>query len=229
MSSSSDSVPPPRAVSADGGDITLQLKRWSCGDLAAMDALLPLVYDELRRMAARHMRGEWSQQTLSPTGLVHEAYLRLASSGAGPDLDSRGRFFAWASTVMRRILVDHARTRHAEKRGSGVRAQSLEHLREQDHAAEPASAVDAHPETAAHVLALDQALHRLDRVDPMARRIVECRFFGGLSVEETGQALGLPEASIRRDWTIARAWLLREMRRIRQTHALWADAMMQSR
>lgn len=211
------------------GEVTGLLRRWSAGENAAMDALFPLVYEELRRMAVRHMRGEWSQRTLSPTGLVHEAYLRLSSPGASPGLDSRGRFFAWASTLMRHILVDHARTRHAEKRGSGVRAQSLEHLQEQAPAAEVIGAADADTETAAAVLALDQALDRLDQVDPTARQIVECRFFGGLSIEETGEALSLPQSSIKRDWIIARAWLLREMRSIRQAHALWADAMMQSR
>ncbi|HET7865252.1 MAG TPA: sigma-70 family RNA polymerase sigma factor [Burkholderiaceae bacterium] len=211
------------------GEVTGLLRRWSAGESAAMDALFPLVYEELRRMAVRHMRGEWSQRTLSPTGLVHEAYLRLSSSGERPGLDSRGRFFAWASTLMRHILVDHARARHAEKRGSGVQAQSLEHLQEQAHAAEVFGASDTDADTAADVLALDQALNRLDQVDPTARQIVECRFFGGLSVEETGEALSLPESSIKRDWIIARAWLLREMHSIRQAHSLWADAVMQSR
>jgi RNA polymerase sigma factor (TIGR02999 family) len=210
------------------GDITAHLQRWSAGDAHALDALFPLVYKELRRMAAGHMRDEWSQHTLSPTGLVHEAYERLSRQPAMDTvLASRDRFLAWASTLMRHIMVDHARARQADKRGAGMRAHSLEQLQEQG--LDTPGSVSADVETAAYVLALDQALTRLDAVDPAARQVVECRFFGGLSVDETAQALQMSASSVKRDWISARTWLLRELRGIRHAHGAWATALAQAR
>lgn len=205
-------------------DVTSWLKRWSGGDAQALDGLFPLVYDELRRMADRHMRQEWSQHTLSPTGLVHEAYERLARQPALADVPtSRGRFFALAATLMRHIMVDHARQRQAGKRGAGQRAGSLDELQEQGFDA-PAD-VCGDVAMSAYVLALDQALTRLDALDPAARQVVECRFFGGLSIEETAEALETSASSVKRDWTSARAWLLRELRGVRQAQAAWAGAL----
>lgn len=214
----------PLPAGADG-DITTWLGRWSAGDAQALDRLFPLVYQELRRMADRHMRNEWSQHTLSPTGLVHEAYMRLARQPAPEGMPtSRGRFFALAATLMRHIMVDHARQRQADKRGAGQRAGSLDELQAQGFDA-PAAEPSGDVVTAAYVLALDQALTRLDALDPAARRVVECRFFGGLSIEETAEALQTSASTVKRDWITARTWLLRELRGVRQAQAAWADAL----
>lgn len=190
------------------------LLRWSQGDRDALNTLLPLVYDELRRMAHRHMRGERPEHTLHPTGLVHEAYLRLSrQSGIERPLRSRGHFFALASTLMRHILVDHARAQQARKRGAEMTVGPLK---------EDLMLAPGH--TATQVLALDEALHQLDRVDPDLREVVECRCFGGLSIQETAQALSTSVSSVKRDWAAARAWLLREMRHQQWRHTLWHAA-----
>jgi RNA polymerase sigma factor (TIGR02999 family) len=168
------------------------------------DDLLPLVYDELRRMARRHLARERRQRTLSTTGLVHEAYLKLVDQ-TQPPVRSRTYFFAAAARAMRQILVDAARRRGRRKRGGGQAALSLEGFE---------VAVD---DFAAQLTDLDEALGRLAALFPRHARVVECRFFGGLSVEETAEALELAPRTVKRDWSLARAWLYRELKPRRLT------------
>jgi RNA polymerase sigma factor (TIGR02999 family) len=168
------------------------------GGRDGLDAVYPAVYDELRRVAHRHLRGEGPGHTLGTTALVHEAYLELARlehvRWAG-----RAYVFAAASQAMRRILVDHAVARRAQKRGGGAVAAPLD-----DALAMAAARGD-------ELLALDEALDRLAAANARCARVVECRFFGGMSVEETAEALGTSPATVKRDWTAARAWLNREL------------------
>lgn len=170
--------------------VTVLLRAWAEGDEAAGDRLFPILYSELRRQAGRFMRRERRGHTLQPSGLVHEAYLRLA---AVSDLDwhDRTHFFAIAARVMRQVLVDHARRRRAAKR-DGCRVE----FEEADAPVDP-------PE----VLDLEAALAELAALDPRQARVVELRFFGGLDVEETAEALGLSERTVKREWQTARAWL----------------------
>jgi len=176
--------------------VTQLLAAWNAGDEHARDRLIPIVYADLRRMARRYMRRERDGHTLQPTELVHEAFMRLVDSGA--DWQGRAHFFAVAAQVMRRILVDHARTRQAAKRGSGAPALVLE-----DVAAPIHSDVD--------LLALDDALRLLGDLDPRQCQVVELRFFGGLSVEETAEVLGISTATVKREWQMAKAWLYRQL------------------
>lgn len=165
-----------------------------------VDALLPIVYEELRRLAAAYLRRERPGQTLQPTGLVHEAYLRLRKDR--PDRwQNRAHFCAIAAHAMRQILIERARARGAQKRGGARPRVTLQ----DDVAGEdgPLSAVD--------LLALDEALGRLAALDPEQARLVELRFFGGLTIEETADAMGLSPATVKRHWTVARAWLAREL------------------
>jgi RNA polymerase sigma factor (TIGR02999 family) len=181
-----------------GRDRTSQvLADWAEGDPAARDRLLPIVYEELRRLAHRHMRGERKGHTLQTTALVNEVYLRLAGVDALRGRD-RAHFFAMAATLMRRVLVDYARRRGREKRGAGVSVISLD-----ENAIVPREGVD--------VVALDAALERLAAVDPQQSRVVELRFFAGLSVEETADVLGISAATVKRDWATAKLWLYREL------------------
>jgi RNA polymerase sigma factor (TIGR02999 family) len=175
------------------------LQKWKGGDQESLQALLALVYSELRRLARHHLRGERSDHTLQSTALVHEAYLRLVKPGS-LHLESRAHFFALASQLMREILVDHARSRGAGKRDGGTRLTL-------DEAAElsKSKAVD--------LLALDDALNQLSRISQRQSRIVEMKFFGGLSIEETSEVLGVSSATVERDWAVARAWLYREISR----------------
>src|SRR5689334_9649362 len=163
-----------------------------------LDDVFPAVYEELRRVAHRHLRGERTGHTLDTTALVHEAYLELAKV---EQLHWPGRAYmlAAASRAMRRILIDYAVARRAEKRGGGVVAEPLD-----DAVAMAVSRGD-------ELLALDEALERLAGVNERYGRVVECRFYGGLSVEETAEALGIAPATVKRDWTVARAWLNREL------------------
>ncbi len=178
-------------------DLTALLAAWKAGDDDARERLLPLVYEDLRVAARRHLSGEGRQHTLSATGLVHEAYLRLVDQRQA-SFESRAQFFAAASTVMRRVLVDHARRKRAAKRGGGQRALTL--------------APDLPGEGRdVDVLALDDALAELARLDPRAARVIELRFFGGLSVEETAAVLEVSRATVEREWTAARAWLYRTL------------------
>jgi RNA polymerase sigma factor (TIGR02999 family) len=186
--------------SAQGiGTITALLQEWRRGDRGALDRLIPLVYDELRALARRHLRGERHRLTLQPTALVHEAYMRLVGGG-GAEWEGRTHFFGVASRIMRQVLVDHARARQAKKRGGEAMLVDLT-------AADPLSP----PEV--DVLTLHEALDRLAAVDATSEQIVEMRYFGGLTIEETAEVLEISPATVKRDWHASRAWLLREMRR----------------
>jgi RNA polymerase sigma factor (TIGR02999 family) len=188
---------------SDSHEISILLKAWGKGDQAALDRLTPLVYSELHRMARRHMRKE-GENTLQTTALVHEAYLRLVDA-KGLACKDRTHFFALSAQVMRRILVDAARARVSAKRGGD--APLLDHS-EGVNLDEIAG--NASPKSA-EVLALDQALEDLARVDARKARVIELRFFGGLNVEETAEVLDISPQSVMRDWKLARAWLVREL------------------
>ena len=179
-------------------DVTALLGDWSRGNRTALSQLLPLVYAELRRVAARQLRNERADHTLQPTALVHEAYIRLVGQRQG-DWQNRAHFFGVAAQVMRRILVDHARSHGAIKRGDGVRCVSIDEAKE-------VAASNAIP-----VLALGQALNRLEKVDSELATIVELRAFGGLTVEEAAQVLSVSPSTAKRDWRTAKAWLNREL------------------
>ena len=179
-------------------DVTALLLRWSDGDEDAPARLMPLVYDELRRLARDYLRRERPDHTLQPTALVNEAYLRIVDH-QHVSLQSRAQFFGLAAQLMRHILVDHARARAAEKRGGPDRKLSLDE----------AWMVPAG--RAAELIALDEALKGLAALDERKSRVVEMRYFGGLSVEETAAALGVSAKTVMRDWRIAKLWLHREL------------------
>jgi RNA polymerase sigma factor (TIGR02999 family) len=181
-------------------DVTQLLKDWSGGNKAALDALAPIVYNELRRLAASHLRRERPDHTLQATALVHEAYLKLIDQ-RNVQWQNRAHFFGIAAQMIRRLLVDHARTVKAAKRGGGVAALAL------DEALGVAEKRDLEIES------LDDALHALAEVDPQQARIVELRFFTGLSIEETAEALGISASTVKRDWVVAKAWLFRQLSR----------------
>jgi RNA polymerase sigma factor (TIGR02999 family) len=183
------------------GPITTWLERWRTGDGEVLERLMPLVYDELRRLARQQLRRESPAHTLSSAALVHEVYLRLLQQRQLSASDRDG-FFAAAAQTMRRILTDHARTRLRQKRGAGARALSL------DEAPEPALLDDREAE---EVLGIDLALQRLARWDPRAVRVIECRVFAGLTLEETAQALGLSSRSVQRTWNAGIAWLRKDI------------------
>jgi len=183
-------------------EVTELLRAWSEGDEDATEELARLVYDQLRRQARRALRRENQGHTLQPTALVHEAWLRLDDQ-QGASWESRGQFFAVASQMMRRVLVDHARARRTLKRGAGVQITLGAVDGELAAPETPADAVD--------LLALDDALARLATLDPQKARLVELRYFAGLSIPEAAAALGVSQATAGRDWAVARAWLRREM------------------
>jgi RNA polymerase sigma factor (TIGR02999 family) len=179
-------------------DVTALLDEWSRGDRAALGQLLPLVYAELRRIAARQLGKERAGHTLQPTALVHEAYLRLVDQRR-VDWQNRAHFFGVAAQIMRRILVDHARRHAAGKRGDGAQRISID---------------DAHDVAAAAglpIVTLDHALDRLEKIDADLARIVELRAFGGLTIEEAAHVLDVSPSTAKRDWRTARAWLNREL------------------
>jgi RNA polymerase sigma factor (TIGR02999 family) len=178
--------------------ITSLLMQWSQGDEHALDQLTPLIYQDLRRLASYLLRGERPQHTLQPTALVNEAYLRLANDNK-VTWQNRNHFFAVAARVMRHILVDYARFHQRAKRGGGVALLPLDEV-----------FVFA-PEASSDLLALNDALDRLGQLDPRKARVVELRFFGGLTVEETADVLQLSPNTILRDWNMAKAWLKREI------------------
>ncbi|HBL31011.1 MAG TPA: RNA polymerase subunit sigma-70 [Acidobacteria bacterium] len=178
-------------------DVTQLLLAWRGGDKAAFDRLLPLVYDELRRLAHHYMLDERRGHLLQTTALVHEAYVRMV--GLERDWEGRRHFFAAAAQVMRRVLVDLARRREAGKRGSSL-------LVPLEDGIEPAA-----PERTADLIRLDDALAALEQVDPRKAQVVELRFFGGLTIDETVEVLGLSHATVERDLKLARAWLRKEM------------------
>ena len=198
-------------VVAPPGEVTRLLASWSGGEDEALARMVPMVYEDLRRMARRHLQREREGHTLQGTALVHEVYLRLAEKGPMP-WASRAHFFCWASTMMRHILVDHARSRQAAKRGGGVEVLSLDALHE-DRGTLPgvsAQAADDGPD----LVAIDQALRKLEQLDPQQGRVVELRYFCGLSVADTAAALDVSPATVKREWVTARAWLLRELGRV---------------
>jgi RNA polymerase sigma factor (TIGR02999 family) len=178
------------------------LLAWGSGDKAAGEKLLPAIYQELHRQATRAMRREGEEHTLQATALVHEAYLRLVDQRRA-EWHNRAQFFGVASQVMRRILVDHARAQHAAKRGGTMQQITLG-----DAAQTAATHAD---DSALDVLALHDALDRLAAMDPDQARLVELRYFGGMNIEETAEALGISPATVKREWAVARAWLRREM------------------
>ena len=189
-----------KAPSADT-DVSALLRAWGDGDQDALDALTPIVYEELHRLARRYLRRERSGHSLQATALVNEAYMRLADY-TRMQWQDRAHFFAVSAQVMRRILVDHARRRNV-KRGRGVQLVSLE------DAVVVAPAEDAETD----LVALDRALIGLTRIDPRKAQIVEMRFFGGLTVEEIGEVLNVSTGTIKRDWRAAKAWLYQELTR----------------
>jgi RNA polymerase sigma factor (TIGR02999 family) len=191
----------------DGANITVLLRQWQSGSHEAFDRLVPLVYGELHTIASRHLGREWRHGRMQTTAVVNEAYLRLFGQRA-VDWQDRGHFFAIAAQMMRRILVDHARRELREKHGGGA-----VHLELQDAMAQAAPA----PVDAVDTLALDRALHKLEELDPEQARIVELRFFGGLTVEETASATGVSPATVKREWALAKGWLYRELSGDRQT------------
>jgi RNA polymerase sigma factor (TIGR02999 family) len=180
-------------------DVTRVLEQMESGDPTAAERLLPLVYDELRKLAAARLAGERQGQTLQATALVHEAYLRLVDVAQEPRWDSRGHFFAAAAEAMRRILVEQARRRRAVKHGGGHKRQVLD------------EATIAAPSNDVDVIALDEALQRLETVDREAAEFVKLRYFSGLTVSQTAELMGLSTRTAERIWTFAKAWLFREM------------------
>jgi len=179
-------------------EVTRLLVDWGNGDRAALDQLLPLVYAELRQMAKRYMGRQNPGHTLQTTALINEAYLRLVNQKE-VQWQNRAHFFGVAAQAMRQILVDYARSRHYAKRGGGAQAVSLD------------EAVAVSEERAAELVALDEALESLAALDPRKSRIVELRYFGGLSVEETAEVLKISPVTVMRDWRLAKTWLLRAL------------------
>jgi len=180
--------------------VSALLIRWRNGDQEALQALIPLVYQELHRIAQHHLRQERSDHTLQSTALVHEAYLRLMKQGPA-EVANRAHFLAVASQLMRQILVDHARGHRAAKRGGGFKLELNDAM-----SAQKAQSMD--------LVALDDALNELAKLDPQQSRIVELRFFGGLSIEETAEIVSISPTTVKREWATARAWLRRQIRRV---------------
>lgn len=184
-------------TSAASGQITQLLHRWAEGDVRAFDEMVPIVYDELRALARTLLQQERKGHTLGSTALVHEAFLRLVDQ-TRTDWKCRAHFFGSAARAMRRVLMDHARARNTLKRGEGTDAVSLD-------------MVEAFIEPNVDLLALDRALDELSVFDPERAQLVEMRYFGGLSIEETAALMERSAASVKRDWTLARAWLYRRI------------------
>lgn len=181
-------------------DVTQLLDSWSHGDGQALEKLTPLVYEELRRLAGYYLRRERAGHTLQSTALVHEAYLRLIGQRE-VEWKNRAHFFGVAAQMIRRILVDHARARQTEKRGSNMPKLSLD------------EALGVPEKNEWELIALNDALDTLATIDPQAARIIELRFFAGLSIEETAEVLGISLSTVKRDWATAKAWLFRELSR----------------
>ena len=179
--------------------VSALLIKWRAGDQQALQALIPLVYQELRRIAQHHLRQERPDHTLQSTALVHEAYLRLMKQGPS-DIEHRTHFLAVASQLMRQILVDHARGHRAAKRGGGIKLELND-------------AINSQKPQNMDLIVLDDALNELAKLDPQQSRIVELRFFGGLSIEDTAEIVGVSPSTVKREWATARAWLRREVRR----------------
>lgn len=184
---------------ASSGRVSKLLINWGQGDLDAREALIPLVYGELRRVARRYLGRERPDHTLQSAALVHEAYLRLVHKEP-PQWQNRAHFFGVAAQLMRHLLVDHARNRRAAKRGAGAPRLSLD------------AQMVLPQKREVDLVALDDALNKLARLDAQQSRLIELRFFGGLSIEETAVVLGISPATVKREWATARAWLQREMK-----------------
>jgi RNA polymerase sigma factor (TIGR02999 family) len=197
-------MPPPDHPPPDH-EVTELLDRWCAGDTDALEELIPLVVDDLRRIARAHLAREQAGHTLQPTALVNELYLRLAGRRA-VHWESRTQFFAGMAEVMRRILVDHARRRKAAKKGGGATRLSFDEALDTPTPWEPTIRG-----TDPDLLALDHALESLAAVDPRQARIVELRYFGGLTIEETARTLGISPMTVKREWRTARLWLLRAL------------------
>lgn len=180
------------------GEVTQLLVKWALGDQDALENLMPLVYGELKRLAGSYLRRERPDHTLQSAALVNEAYVRLIDQKK-VRWQNKAHFFGIAAQMMRRILVDHARGHQAAKRGAGVEMLELN------------EAVDQVQKQSVNLLGLDEALKTLEKMDPQQGRIVELRFFSGLSIEETAEVLGISPATVKRDWAAARAWLYREV------------------
>ena len=185
---------------SSSSQVTELLVRWRGGDREALDSLLPIVYDELRRIARHYLQGERPGHTLQSTALVNEAYVRMVAQDF-PQWQNRAHFFAVAAQLMRQILVDHARSHRASKRGGNVFKVAL------DEAAEQPLATDV------DIVALDDALKNLAEMDPQQSKVVELKFFAGLSIDDTAEVLGISPSTVKRDWITARAWLYRELDR----------------
>jgi RNA polymerase sigma factor (TIGR02999 family) len=181
-------------------EVTHLLIDWNQGKQEALERLMPLVYDELRRIAGRYLRKERQDHTLQTTALVHEAYIRLIDQNQA-NWQNRAQFFGVAAQMMRRILVDHARGHQADKRGGGAAKLSLD------------EAIEIADQQAVDLIALDDALTQLAKLDEQQCRVVELRFFGGLTVEEVAEVMSLSPATIKREWSMAKAWLHRELTR----------------
>jgi len=189
---------PDKAVSASTHEVTRLLQAWGSGDDGALERLMPLVYKELHRLAHRYMAGEHPGQTLQTTALVHEVYLRLIGAN-DIDWQNRAHFYGLCARLMRRILIDFARSRNFQKRGGQIPHIELE------------EAVTVSQVVGSELVAVDEALKQLATMDPRKSEVVELRFFGGLTVEETAAALRVSEETVLRDWKLAKAWLLREL------------------
>ena len=194
--------------------VTQLLVSWSSGDQRALAELMPLVYGELRRLADRQLRGERPNHTLQRTALVNEAYLRLINQ-RNVNWQSRAQFIGLAAQLMRRILIDHARTKRRAKRGGGIAPVSLDQtgvvLGAPDEEGNRGEALEFAADPTVDLGAIDSVLARLEAIDPQQGRIVELRFFGGLSIEETAEVVGVSPATVKREWALARAWLRREL------------------
>jgi RNA polymerase sigma factor (TIGR02999 family) len=196
----SDSAPL-KPLPKDAGNVTNLLLQWGNGDRSALEHLIPIIYDDLLRLARARLKGELHQSTLQPTALVHESYLRLADQ-TKLQSQNRAHFYAIAANTMRRVLIDHARKRKADKRGGGVRITLL-------------TGMDFAEECPPDCLALDEALRKLAVFDERKSRTIELKFFGGLTTEEIGQLLGIGVATVGRELRLGQAWLRREMSRER--------------
>ena len=191
------------------GEVTRLLQSWADGDTAALEKLWPLVYDDVRRLARRQMARERGDHTLQGTALVNEAFIRLAGQRV-LEWQNREQFLSLAAQIMRRVLVDHARQRGAQRRGDGAQRLSL-HDTQAAFEVDAAQALDSLNDDRVDVLAIDAALTRLQQIDAAQGRIVELRYFGGLTLEETAGVAGISLATVKREWAMARAWLRREL------------------
>ena len=197
----------------DSGEVTRLLKRWTQGDASAIESLWPLVHEDLRRLARRQLASERGDHTLQGTALVNEAFIRL-SGQRSMDWLNREQFLSLAAKIMRRVLVDYARKRNAQRRGDGAAHVSL-HDTQAALEVEEMQAVGTFEDDRVDVVAIDSALLRLEAIDAPQSQIVELRYFGGLTLEQTAEVVGMSLATVKREWAMARAWLRRELTAVR--------------